>query len=60
MPLDFDSLRPPSPFLGETHRQWRDSLRSFDERDLKPYAAEWDEARPGSPTPPSTRADHLI
>lgn len=44
MPLDFDSLRPPSPFLGETHRQWRDSLRKFVERELMPYATEWDEA----------------
>ena len=44
MPLDFDSLRPPSPFLGETHRQWRDALRKFVERELMPFAAEWDEA----------------
>lgn len=44
MPLDFDALRPPSPFLGETHRQWRDALRKFVERELMPFAAEWDEA----------------
>lgn len=44
MPFDFDSLRPPSPFLGETHRQWRESLRRFVERELMPYATEWDEA----------------
>lgn len=44
MPLDFDALRPPSPFLGDTHRQWRDSLRKFLERELAPHVAEWDEA----------------
>ncbi|MGH6949409.1 MAG: acyl-CoA dehydrogenase family protein, partial [Vitreimonas sp.] len=44
MPLDFDSLRPPSPFFNESHRQWRDALRRFVERELMPQAAEWDEA----------------
>ena len=44
MPLDFDALRPPSPFLDDTHRQWRDSLRKFLERELAPHVAEWDEA----------------
>src|SRR5215510_16012184 len=44
MPFDFDSLRPPSPFLGDTHRQWLESLRRFVERELMPFATEWDEA----------------
>ena len=44
MPFDFDSLRPPSPFFDESHRQWRDALRRFVERELMPYAAAWDEA----------------
>jgi len=44
MPFDFDSLRPPSPFLDDTHRQWRESLRRFVERELTPFATEWDEA----------------
>ena len=44
MPLDFDSLRPPSPFFNDSHRQWRDALRRFVERELMPFAAEWDEA----------------
>lgn len=44
MPLDFDTLRPPSPFLGETHQQWRYALRKFVERELMPFATEWDEA----------------
>jgi acyl-CoA dehydrogenase len=42
--LDFDALRPPSPFMGETHRAWRESLRRFVERELMPHVAEWDEA----------------
>lgn len=42
--LDFDALRPPSPFMGETHRAWRDSLRKFVERELIPHVTEWDEA----------------
>lgn len=42
--LDFDSLRPPSPFMGETHQAWRDSLRRFIERELMPFVTEWDEA----------------
>lgn len=44
MPFDFDSLRPPSPFLGESHREWRDALRTFVERELMPHATAWDEA----------------
>lgn len=42
--LDFDSLRPRSPFMGETHQAWRDSLRRFIERELIPHVTEWDEA----------------
>lgn len=42
--LTFDALRPPSPFLTDTHRAWRDSLRKFVERELMPFATEWDEA----------------
>jgi acyl-CoA dehydrogenase len=44
MPLDFDALRPPSPFLNESHQQWREALRKFVERELMPNAAAWDEA----------------
>lgn len=42
--LDFDSLRPPSPYLNENHAAWRDSLRRFVERELLPHVTEWDEA----------------
>ena len=44
MPLDFDALRPPSPFMNDSHTAWRDSLRKFVERELMPYVNEWDEA----------------
>ncbi|HVV33885.1 MAG TPA: acyl-CoA dehydrogenase family protein, partial [Vitreimonas sp.] len=44
MPLDFDSLRPPSPFMDETHAAWRASLRKFVERELMPHVTAWDEA----------------
>lgn len=44
MPLDFDSLRPPSPFMDETHAAWRANLRKFVERELMPHVNEWDEA----------------
>jgi acyl-CoA dehydrogenase len=44
MTLDFDALRPPSPFLNESHKQWREALRKFVERELMPGAAAWDEA----------------
>lgn len=43
-PLDFDGLRPPSPFLTETHTAWRASLRRFIEAEIMPHATAWDEA----------------
>ncbi len=42
--LDFDSLRPPSPFMSDTHQSWRESVRKFVERELMPNVAAWDEA----------------
>jgi acyl-CoA dehydrogenase len=42
--LDFDALRPPSPFLTDSHEAWRRELRKFLEREIIPYAEEWDEA----------------
>jgi acyl-CoA dehydrogenase len=44
MPLDFDALRPPSPFMDETHAAWRASLRKFVERELMSHVNDWDEA----------------
>jgi acyl-CoA dehydrogenase len=33
-----------SPFWGEEHRAFRDSVRRFVEREISPFAAAWDEA----------------
>lgn len=44
MPLDFDSARLPNPYLSTDHEEWRSQLRRFIDREIMPYAAEWDEA----------------
>lgn len=42
--LGFDSARLHNPFLNEEHLAWRDQLRRFLDREVMPYAADWDEA----------------
>jgi acyl-CoA dehydrogenase len=42
--LDFDALRPRSPFMGDSHALWRTQLRRFIDREIMPYAHAWDEA----------------
>lgn len=42
--IDFDSTRPPSPFLKETHHAWRRELRRFIDREIMPFVEEWEEA----------------
>lgn len=42
--LDFDSLRPPSPFFAESHHEWRRNLRKFIDREVAPNVDAWDEA----------------
>ncbi|MFP3942974.1 MAG: acyl-CoA dehydrogenase family protein [Alphaproteobacteria bacterium] len=42
--LDFDSLRPPSPFMTEVHDQWRRSLRAFVQKEIEPHIDEWERA----------------
>lgn len=42
--LDFDRLRPPSPFLTEKHKQWRMQLRAFVDAEIEPNLEAWDEA----------------
>lgn len=42
--IDFDSTRPPSPFLKDTHHAWRRELRRFVEREMMPFVEEWEEA----------------
>ncbi|HEY1837926.1 MAG TPA: acyl-CoA dehydrogenase family protein, partial [Rhizomicrobium sp.] len=42
--IDFDTTRPPSPFLKEIHEVWRRELRRFIEREIMPHVEEWEEA----------------
>lgn len=43
MALDFDSARLYNPALNESHEEWRQQLRRFVEREIMPYAADWEE-----------------
>lgn len=43
MSLDFDSARLPNPHLSESHEEWRSQLRRFIDREIMPYADQWDE-----------------
>lgn len=40
--LDFDGLRPPSPFMNEAHAAWRKQVRDFVQREIEPHLDEWD------------------
>jgi acyl-CoA dehydrogenase len=42
--LDFDGLRPPSPFLTAEHHAWRDHLRGFINSQVAPHLDDWDAA----------------
>ena len=42
--LDFDGLRPPSPFLTPAHDAWRQKLRAFVDAEIAPHLDEWDTA----------------
>jgi len=44
MSLDFDSARLSNPYLITEHEEWRSQIRRFVEREIMPFAAEWDEA----------------
>lgn len=44
MALDFDGARLPNPELTEEHEAWRTQLRRFFDREVMPFAAQWDEA----------------
>jgi acyl-CoA dehydrogenase len=41
-PLDFDGLRPPSPFLTDVHARWCARVRDFVTREIEPNLAEWE------------------
>jgi acyl-CoA dehydrogenase len=42
--LDFDALRPPSPFFTLAHEEWRAALRRFVDREIMPHVEAWEEA----------------
>jgi acyl-CoA dehydrogenase len=42
--LDFDSARLPNPHFTEHHEAWRQTLRRFIDREIAPFAEDWDEA----------------
>jgi acyl-CoA dehydrogenase len=42
--LDFDGLRPPSPWLTDVHRRWRDRVRAFVADEIEPHLDAWDAA----------------
>lgn len=42
--LDFDGLRPPSPFLTPEHDAWRAHLRGFVDQHIAPHLDAWDAA----------------
>ncbi len=44
MALNFDSARITNPYLTSEHEEWRAQLRRFFDREIMPFAAEWDEA----------------
>jgi len=44
MALDFDSARMSNPYLTEDHLAWQQQLRRFFDKEVMPYAADWDEA----------------
>ncbi|MBT8148791.1 MAG: acyl-CoA dehydrogenase family protein, partial [Gammaproteobacteria bacterium] len=43
MSLDFDSARLRNPHLTAEHEEWRAQLRRFIDKEIMPYAAQWDE-----------------
>ncbi len=44
MSLDFDSARLSNPYLTAEHEEWRSQLRRFIDKEIMPFAEEWDEA----------------
>lgn len=44
MALDFDGARLHNPYLTAEHEQWRTQARRFLDREVIPYADDWDEA----------------
>ncbi len=42
--LDFDGLRPPSPFMTAAHDHWRVRVRQFVTQEIEPHLAAWEAA----------------
>jgi acyl-CoA dehydrogenase len=42
--IDFDSSKPKSPFYGDSHHGWRDTLRRWLAKEVAPHVEEWEEA----------------
>lgn len=40
--LDFDGLRPPSPFMTDDHARWRRQVRTFVDREIVPNLVAWE------------------
>ncbi len=44
MDIDFDGVRPHTPFFSESHDTWRQTVRRFVDREIIEHIDEWDEA----------------
>jgi len=42
--IDFDTTRPPSPFMRDTHHEWRAALRRWIDKEIMPHVDQWEEA----------------
>ncbi len=42
--ISFDSLRPPCPWMDDSHALWRDSILAFVDQEIIPYVEQWEEA----------------
>ena len=42
-PINFDSAALPNEFLNDGHREWQSQLRRFIDKEVLPFANEWDE-----------------
>lgn len=42
--LDFDGLRPPSPFMTPAHGEWRAKVRAFVDAEIAPHLDAWEPA----------------
>ncbi|HEX5650946.1 MAG TPA: acyl-CoA dehydrogenase family protein [Steroidobacteraceae bacterium] len=40
--LDFDGLRPPSPWLTDAHLHWRQRVRAFVTQEIEPHLDDWE------------------